>query len=245
VQLLTAPLAIVVDCASFVISAVSLAAIRAREEVSPLPPTRGTWLQLREGFAGALGQTLLRPLFAGTALGNIGDGLVFQNGVVILFLTRELRLEPAVPRRHLCKPGDRWVSRRCARRSRDAPAGPRRNHPWLPGTVGRRLWRSRVYQRCAVRADSSRRGRRHNPIAGANISTVRQIVTPDQLLGRLTSVVSVGAMTGPTAGSFAGGVIGDTVGLRPNLLLGGLLPLLGLVTVLLSPVRKLRTLDAS
>ncbi len=84
-----------------------------------------------------------------------------------------------------------------------------------------------------------------NPIAGANISTVRQTVTPDYLLGRVTAVTSVGAMTALTAGSVAGGLLGDSFGLRPTLLLGGLLPLIGLGWVLLSPVRRLRRLDAS
>jgi len=96
VQLLTAPLAILVDCASFVVSAVSLSAMHSGEEVTHSPSAGGTWSQLRAGFGGVLGHALLRPLFFGTALGNVADGLVFQSGVVVLFLTRELGFEPAV-----------------------------------------------------------------------------------------------------------------------------------------------------
>ena len=83
-----------------------------------------------------------------------------------------------------------------------------------------------------------------NPIAGANISTVRQSVTPHQLLGRVTAIANVGAATAITAGSFAGGIVADNIGLRPTLVVGGLLPLLGLTWLLLSPVRGLRTLEA-
>jgi predicted MFS family arabinose efflux permease len=83
-----------------------------------------------------------------------------------------------------------------------------------------------------------------NPIAGASISTIRQLVTPHHVLGRVPAVINVGTMTALTAGSFAGGAIADGVGLRATLLLGGLLPLLGLGWLLLSPVRHLRRLDS-
>jgi len=84
-----------------------------------------------------------------------------------------------------------------------------------------------------------------NPIAGANIATVRQIVTPDHMLGRVTAVMSVGGMTALTVGSFAGGLVADTIGLRSTLVLGGLLPLLGRGMVLVSPVRRLRRVETS
>src|SRR6266849_5441764 len=69
IQLLTAPLAILVDCASFVVSAVSLGAIRAREDVAPVSGPRGVWPELRAGFSRVFGHVLLRPLFVGTTLG--------------------------------------------------------------------------------------------------------------------------------------------------------------------------------
>lgn len=96
VQLLSAPLAIVIDSASFVVSAVSLSAICAQEEVGHGPSSRGAWPELGEGFRAVLGHPLLRPLLVGMALGNVADGLVFQSGVIVLFLTRELSFQPAV-----------------------------------------------------------------------------------------------------------------------------------------------------
>ncbi|MDQ6669605.1 MAG: MFS transporter [Chloroflexota bacterium] len=96
IQLLAAPLAILVDCASFLVSAASLGAIRARENVAPVAGPRGVWAEVPAGFGGVFGQVLLRPLFVGTTLGNTADGLVFQSGLIVLFLTRELRLQPAL-----------------------------------------------------------------------------------------------------------------------------------------------------
>jgi len=65
-------------------------------------------------------------------------------------------------------------------------------------------------------------------IAGANVSTVRQLVTPQHLLGRATTVIGVGMMTALTLGSFVGGVTADVIGLRATLVVGGMVPLLGL-----------------
>jgi MFS family permease len=74
-------------------------------------------------------------------------------------------------------------------------------------------------------------------------ATILGCVTPHNLLGRVTAVANVGAATAVTVGSFAGGLVADIIGLRPASLVGGLLPLLGLIWLLLSPVRRLRTLD--
>jgi predicted MFS family arabinose efflux permease len=246
VQVLTAPYAILVDCASFVVSAVSLAAIQAREEVHPLSQ-RGASQQLREGFVGVLGHTLLRPLFFGTALGNIADGLVFQSGILILFMTRELRFEPAVIGGVIAGLGIGGLIGAVL-------AGPVTRGLGIGATIlgCMALW-SIGYGGMAFIADTPAAPvfatvllgtiGAINPVAGANIATVRQTLTPHHLLGRVTSVVNVGSMAALTVGSFAGGLIADSLGLRPTLVLGGALPLIALVWLVVSPVRALRRLD--
>jgi predicted MFS family arabinose efflux permease len=248
VQLLTAPLAILVDCASFLVSVASLRAIRAREVPAGAPAGRGAWGQLRDGLQGVFGQALLRPLFVSTTLGNVADGVVFQSGVLVLFLTRELRLEPATQ-------GAVFAGLGIGGLIGALFASPARRALGLGATIlaclG--LW-SAGYGGLAFIAQSAAAPLLAatllgavgaiNPIAGANISTLRQSVTPHQLLGRVTAVSSVGTAAAITLGSFAGGLIADRIGLRPTLLLGGLLPLLGLSWLVLSPVRQLRTLDA-
>jgi predicted MFS family arabinose efflux permease len=188
-------------------------------------------------------------LFVGTTLGNVADGLVFQSGVLVLFFTRELSLQPAVL-------GGVFAGLGIGGVIGAALTGPATRAlgigTTILGCLG--LWSVGYGGLAFVNASPLAPVLAAmllgavgaiNPIAGANISTVRQMVTPDHLLGRVTSVVSVGSATALTAGSLAGGLLGDSVGLRPALLLGGLLPLLGLGWVMLSPVRKLRRLDAS
>ena len=248
VQLLTAPLAILVDCATFLVSAASLRAIRTHEEPPLVTHGRGALSQLRDGFQAVFGHALLRPLFVGTTLGNVADGVVFQSGVVVLFLTRELRLEPAIL-------GAVFAGLGIGGLIGALLAWPARRALGLGTTIlaclG--LW-SAGYGGMAFIAQSPLAPvlaamllgavGAINPIAGANISTVRQSVTPHQLLGRVTAIANVGAATAITAGSFAGGIVADNIGLRPTLVVGGLLPLLGLTWLLLSPVRGLRTLEA-
>jgi predicted MFS family arabinose efflux permease len=83
-----------------------------------------------------------------------------------------------------------------------------------------------------------------NPIAGANSQTLRQAVTPDALLGRVVAAGRVATWGGAAVGSFAGGLLAEAVGVRPTVMLGGLLPLAGAVWMLLSPVRNVSRLDS-
>jgi MFS family permease len=247
VQLLSAPIAILVDSASFLVSVASLRAIRAREDSPRTTEGGGAWRELREGLHAVFGQHLLRPLFFGTTLGNVADGVVFQSGVVVLFFTRELHLEPATI-------GAVFAGLGIGGLLGALIASPARRALGLGssilGCLG--LW-SVGYGGMAFIAPSPLAPLvaglllgavgAINPIAGANVSTVRQSVTPRDLLGRVTAVANVGAATAITGGSFAGGLVADIIGLRPTLVIGGLLPLLGLICLLLSPVRRLRTLD--
>ena len=246
VQLLTAPLAILVDCLSFIISALAFGAIRARETPTT-SKDRGIWPDLRAGFAGVFGHHLLRPLFVGSNLGNLGDGLAIQSGVAVLFMTRELRLEPAVL-------GGIFAGLGIGGLIGAALAAPVTRALGLGASilVSLGLWAA-GYGGMALVADSSLAPivlatllgaiGAINPVAGANVSTIRQLVTPDRLLGRVTAVVNVGAMAALTTGSFLGGILAETLGLRPTLLLSGLLPLIGLAWLLVSPIRRLRQLD--
>jgi predicted MFS family arabinose efflux permease len=70
--------------------------------------------------------------------------------------------------------------------------------------------------------------------------SVRQAITPDRLLGRVSAsnrVVEVGAML---AGALLGGVLGERIGLRPTFVIGVMLILAASLALLLSPVRRLR-----
>jgi predicted MFS family arabinose efflux permease len=60
----------------------------------------------------------------------------------------------------------------------------------------------------------------------------------------VTAVVRVSVFTSIAAGALIGGVLADRIGLRPTLLLAGLLPLLGMAWLAVTPIRWLRSLDS-
>jgi hypothetical protein len=85
---------------------------------------------------------------------------------------------------------------------------------------------------------------RINPVAGANISTVRPSVTPDGLLGGVTAVANCWRGGRGHGRLFRGWHRSRQCWVAPHHGSWGLLPLVGFIWLLLSPVRQLRTLDA-
>ena len=93
VQLITAPLALVVDALSYVVSAVSLLLIRQPERhIDPPEQAAGVWKDLRAGLAAIAGHPLLRPM----ALAS-GTSQLFGNffaSLYTLYALDELGLSP-------------------------------------------------------------------------------------------------------------------------------------------------------
>jgi MFS family permease len=93
VQLVSAPFAILVDAVSFVVSAISLAIISARE---PARPTRDAATRIRQEIAEGLGivrrHALLFPLALRSILSHIFGA--FYGVLYSLYLLRELHLDP-------------------------------------------------------------------------------------------------------------------------------------------------------
>lgn len=71
--------------------------------------------------------------------------------------------------------------------------------------------------------------------------TLRQAITPDHLLGRMNATLDFTVAALIPLGALVGGFIGEWLGLRPTLLLAASGELLAVVWLLLSPVRTLRS----
>lgn len=90
VQVLTAPIAVIVDAASFVVSALALARIRAVEP----PPESSARGDLLGGVRFILNSSLMRAQLLATATINLFN--LAYSSLVILYLVRYLRIGPAV-----------------------------------------------------------------------------------------------------------------------------------------------------
>src|SRR5207248_6763524 len=90
VQLVTAPMAIALDAASFVASALFLATIRRIEPRPTATGERRIWTEIGEGLAVVLGNPLLRSIAGCTATSNLFSNVGMA--VYVLYLTRDLAL---------------------------------------------------------------------------------------------------------------------------------------------------------
>jgi MFS family permease len=81
---------------------------------------------------------------------------------------------------------------------------------------------------------------------GINYLALRQAITPDRLLGRMTATMRFFTVAGAPVGSLAGGALATALGLRATLLVvGGLGLVLAIVATAWSPVRTHRALPAA
>ncbi|WP_430420924.1 MFS transporter [Phenylobacterium sp.] len=93
-QLLAAPIAIAVNAATYLVSALFLSGIR-RPESAPRPEPHARWTDdIRLGFAVALRHPLVRPVFLSSWMQSLGGGIF--SALYILFCVEVVGLTPAL-----------------------------------------------------------------------------------------------------------------------------------------------------
>jgi MFS family permease len=240
VQIISAPLAIVFDALSFLISGVFIGLIRRSE------PSHGTTRapmlgEIREGLAVVFGNPMLRAIAGCTGTANFFASAA--GALYILFVTRELGMKPAA------------IGAVFSLGSVGALAG-----VLLAGSLARRLGIGRV-----VVAAPLISGLGFVPVVLAtpalavplltlgalvssfgypiyNISQVslRQALTPHRLQGRMNATMRFLVWGTMPLGALAGGALGQVLGLRPTIAIAAAGATLAFVWVWRSPVRALR-----
>ena len=230
----------VVDAVSFLLPALFLAFIRTPEPRLASPTPNKVWAEIREGLAALLGNHVLRAIAGSTATQSFFVGMV--NSVYLLYLTGELGLEPAVVGVILLAFGAGWIP-----------------GTLLAGAVARRLGFGPAMLGAALLSSLASLG---IPLAGrlpvpvvplllamhtlfgllwpiSNITTVslRQMITPDALQGRVNASQRFLVMGTTTLGSLVGGVLGELIGLRPALAVATAGLLLAILWLLPTPIR--------
>ena len=76
-------------------------------------------------------------------------------------------------------------------------------------------------------------------VYNVNQVSLRQSITPDRMQGRMNATMRFMVWGTIPIGSFVGGILGGTIGLRPTLWLAALGSLLAFISPLFSPVRTL------
>jgi len=246
IQVLTAPLAIVIDAFSFLASMLFLGLIRNSE---PPPNTKSQrdnlWLEMAEGVRFLIGNPLLRPIAASTATGNLFYNLLFA--VYVLYAMRELGIDPVWLGAIFAMLGvggfmGALVAQRAAQRFGLGPtiigaaflggmatlvvplaAGP----PSVAIPLLMLAWLV---------------GGLTTVVYNVNQVSLRQAITPDRLQGRVSATFRVIVWGVSPIGAVVGGLLGEVIGLRGTLLVGAIGVFLEFAWVLFSPVRLLRQL---
>jgi MFS family permease len=243
VQLLTAPAALLVDAVSFLVSALSLASIRAPEPAPGPPAGRpNTWLEIREGLHFVLASPWLRPLVGVRATRDCF--LYAWVSMLMLFLTRDLQLPPLLLGVLFGLGGisslvgafaaERVVRHRGAGRALITGLFlsclsllfvPLAGGPLL--LIAALVGAQQLFDGAAT-------------VYEINEASLIQGSTPDRLLGRVTASLRVVGWCAMIVGVLLGGLLGELIGPRGAMLVGAIGTLPAVLWLIFSPIRALQ-----
>jgi MFS family permease len=249
VQLVTAPIAVVVDALSFLASVIFLQFIRTPEpQPEPHAGSAGSiWAELREGLGVVLGNPLLRSIAGSTATSNLfGNALM---AVYVLYVTRELGIQPAVLGLIFAVGGPGalfgaliagWLAKRFGLGATiiGSLAVSEGANLLVPLASGATLVIAGVLMLAMFIGSCA------GPIYNINQVSLRQAITPDRLQGRMNASMRFIVWGTIPLGALLGGALGETFGVWPTIAAMAACGLLAPVWVLLSPVRQLRAQPA-
>jgi MFS family permease len=249
IHALTAPFAIVLDAISFFVSALMLRRVEARADVPQVTGATSIWREIGEGLRLVWHN---RTLWALAWLAGLWQFLHhMQIAVLILFATRELSLSAgAIGFAYACGGlGCVLASAFAERLSARFGIGPvivqgliLTAAGWQAfGLLGGEGWIAMVALGAAMLVFDF-----GAILYGINYLALRQAITPDRLLGRMTATMRFLTVASAPLGSLVGGALATGIGLRGTLLTVGALGLaLAVAAVLWSPVRRHRALPTT
>jgi MFS family permease len=244
---ITAPYAVCVDAASFVLSAVSVMRIRTREAFEP-QPTEGRSIrrEVAEGLRFVLTHPYLRPILIGGAVSNF-----FTNGlfaIFVVYLVRTLGLSAAqIGAAFAIGNVGGVIGAVLARRmSARVGIGPAIVGGMAVANVGWLLIplapRSLAMPLTSVALFLFGAGSLVAVIAFVSLS---QAVTPDELFGRMAASRRFALLGVIPLGALLAGALASTSGLHAAIWVCAIGSSLAFLPLLLSSVRSIRTLEGA
>ena len=248
INVLTAPFAIAIDALTFFASALMLRKLEAKYDVPHVRGDGSVWREIGEGLKLVRGNRTLRGLAWLAGLWQLLHHM--QIAVLILFAARELELSPGTIGLAYVAGGFGCLlaSALAERLSVRFGVGPVIVHgliltafAWQAfGLISGPVWIATVALGGALLVFNF-----GAVLYAINYLALRQAITPDRLLGRMTATMRFLTVAVAPLGSLAGGALATAIGLRATLLTVGVLGLI-LCTgaVFWSPVRRHRKLPA-
>ena len=243
VGVLGAPYALVLDAASFAVSAALVLAIRGREPEPDPSPSPSMWRELREGLSYLLRHRYWRPMAVTTAGANFFWSLV--GSVLLVFAVRRLGMSPALIGLVLTLGSIGGLA--------GALAAPRVGRRFGVGTT---VTGASVLFGPPLLLVPLAGGSAAIPLlvaaftlstAGATIYAITalslmQTLTPERLLGRMNASRRFIVFGTIPLGSLVGGLLASQLGLRPTIWIGAVGACVCFLPIALSPVRRIGTM---
>lgn len=247
VQLLTAPVAIFIDAVSFLFSAVFVGLIR-KPEASPSPhgEREGMLREAAKGLGTIVGNPVLRTIVVSESVLHLSFGIFAA--LFGLYVIRVLDFEPGVLGMIYAVGGASSLAGalfagRAAARLGTGPA-------MIAGlaVLGASMMLVPLAEGgpvvLAAFLIAQQLGDGGMVVYDINQMTLRQTITEDRLLGRVNAAMEIAGHSVWLIGVLAGGLLGETIGLRATLVLGAGAMLVAALSLVLSPVRSLRAAPA-
>jgi len=245
IQLISAPIALIGNAATYLISAVMLIFIRRPEpELGRSAPGAPAASRIRDEIAEGLRWVFGHPVLRSELLGITSAifGLVMVQPLVLVFAYRSLHFSPSLLGAIFTLEGvaglvGLWASARVVR---------------LLG-VGRTMWLTQVVVGLGtLLMPAAQFGQPIVVMGGAllvigvaasiqdvNQVTLRQSLTPDRLQGRMNAIYRLFYWGSMPVASFLGGFLGDRLGASAAIEIGGLIALGAAIVIALSALGRL------
>lgn len=246
-QALSPAVAVGVDAASFLVSALSLGLIRRREP-PPTPPAarRSALAEAAEGLRLTVRDPILRPLLLSESTLAFAGGII--GALYVIFVTQTLAIAPAVMGVIIGIGGasalvgaaiaERVTRRLGIGRAMILSRGLGTISGVLMALAGGPAWLAVGLLALSQITDATW------SIFNTCDQALRQSVTPPAFLGRVTATsrLATGALL--PLGALAGGILGEAIGLRAGIGIGLLLDGAAILWLVFSPIRRLTATGA-
>jgi MFS family permease len=248
IQLLTAPFAILVDALAFLLSALLLRRLHVANDVAHRGPRASVTAEIVEGLKLVWNNRTLLGLAWIAGLWQLLHHM--QLAVLVLFATRELGLSPGAIGLAYMFGGVGCVLAAATAERLSHRYGVGRAillglmltvAGWVAyGVIGGPVWFATIALGVAMLVFDF-----GGVMWGINYLALRQAITPDRLLGRMTATMRFLTVAAAPVGSLAGGALASAVGLRMTLMTIGVLGVvLAAAAIAWSPVRGHRALPS-
>jgi len=248
VQVLTAPLAILADALSFLVSALCIARIKTPEPPpAPLSERINLLREAQEGLRLVWENGVLRALTLSATISSLAGGMI--SSTILLFVNRELGFSPGVLGLIFGVGGATSLlgALFAARAGRIVGLGPALiisrfvagiGTLFIPLAGGATFGGGALLVANQLVTDPAA------TVYAIHELSLRQAITPDRLQGRMNATVEVARFGALLAGALLGGFLGELIGVRATLYLAAACSLPATVVLLLSPVRRYHAVEA-